>query len=239
MRETKSVPAWAWVGCGCAGAILAIVAGVAGLGFWGASQVRELSEGMADPEKRRENVLEVLGATELPGGYHPVVGLSVPFVFDLAILSSAPVEPEAIESESFQLGNEGFLYVRFPGFTGDDPALRDFLEGTGDDPEVLKDTNVDLELEERVSQGALSREDDEILWACHRGSVAMEQGGSAARGLVTLMLFDCDSDERRRIGIWFGPDPASGMAAEALDLAGSVGEGEAIERFLLPIRPCK
>jgi hypothetical protein len=193
---------------------------------------------MADPEKRRENVLEVLGATELPEGYHPVVGLSVPFVFDLAILSAAPLDPEAMESGSFQLGDEGFLYVRFPGFAGEDPAFRDFLEGQGDDPEVLKDTNVDLELEERVSQGALSRENDEILWACHRGSVAMEEGGRSPRGLVTLLLIDCDSDERRRIGIWFGPDPASETAAEALDLAGTVGEGRSIERFLLPIRPC-
>lgn len=211
---------------------------VLGIGLWGASRVRELSEQMADPEQRRAKVLEVLGASEIPDGYYPLIGVSVPFVFDLAILSGELPAEASVESESLKLGERGFLYVRFPSFAGEDPKFRDFLEGASDDPRVLRDTNVDVDLEERVSQGVLSRDGDEIVWACHRGSVDTDEAGSSPRGLVNLMLIDCDSDTRRRIGIWFGPDPAPETPAEELDVSETVGDGTALDRFLRPIRPC-
>ncbi|MGH9319288.1 MAG: hypothetical protein ACRD21_18235 [Vicinamibacteria bacterium] len=81
MPESKGIPAWAWVGCGCVGALGAVPLLVVAVGVWGVQKASQLAEDMADPDERAENALEVLGANEIPQGYYPLVAFSVPFLF--------------------------------------------------------------------------------------------------------------------------------------------------------------
>ena len=60
---------------------------------------------------------------------------------------------------------------------------------------------------------------------------------NAHDGLVTMMLLECD-DDRRRVGIWFGPDPSPESPADFIDLTSTVGDDSEIESFMRPLEPC-
>lgn len=226
---SKTVPPWAWVGCGCVGAVGAFFIVVGGLGFWGFQRVRDMSETMSDPVARNEQALEVLGAESLPDGYDSVAVFSVPFAFDYVVLSSQPSEDEGLVLDS---DTNGFLFMSFPAVGDGDKELYDFFEGRSDDVASLRREQFNLDLRERVAAGRLARENDEILWVSHLGSVSTDTIDAAGDGLVTMMLFECN-DSRRRLGVWSGP-----AAADSTELAGSVADEVAIESFTLPFNPC-
>jgi len=234
VSERKAFPGWAWVGCGCLGAIGAIAIFVVAVGFWAVQRARRFGEEIADPGARAKNVLAVLGASEMPEGYHPVVALSVPFLLDMAVLSDVPPDESGSPPE---LGDRGFIYVSYPAFGQDQRAIRDFFEGRRDDFDELGRHQIDLELEERVANGRISRKEDDVLWVSHRGTIDTDDAGSSRQGLLTLLLLDC-GDSRNRFGIWLGPDPDPEAAPADLDVSGTVSDPEAIERFLSPIHPC-
>jgi hypothetical protein len=208
---------------------------VIAVGFWGAQKARQFGEEIADPRARAKNALAVLGASELPEGYHPVVAFSVPFLLDIAVLSDIPPDERGRPPE---LGDRGFVYVSYPVFGQDRRAIRDFFEGRRDDFDELGRHRIDLDLDERISNGKISREDDDILWVSHRGTIDTDDAGRSKEGLLTLLLVDC-GDSRNRFGIWLGPDPDPEAAPTDLDLSGTVSDPEAIERFLSPIHPCR
>jgi len=227
MAEKKGIPPWMWVGCGCVGAIAALVMVIVGLGFLGAQKVREISETMNDPEARAEKALEILGAEALPEGYSTVAAVSVPFVFDFAVLSDQVGEPS----------KNGFIFMSFPAFGDGDEELYDFFEGRTDNVDSLKREQFNVDLRERVAIGQLDRAEDQILWVSHRGVVESDDIDKGHDGLVTMLLLECD-DDRRRVGIWFGPDPSPSSPADSIDLAGTVGDRSEIERFVKPLAPC-
>lgn len=233
MSQDKGLSPWVWVGCGCIGAIVALVAVAVGLGFWGVNKARELGESMTDPDQRTERALTALGASELPDGYYAVVAFSVPFVFDFAMLSDEPPKEDGEPT----MGRHGFLFVSFPSIGEGDEELYDFFEGRSEDIESLRRENLDLDLDERLDRGLLERDTDDILWVTHRGRVTTEHAEDSHDGLVTLTLFECD-DARRRLGVWFGPDDAPETPAEDVDLAGTVGDPAEIEAFMAAMEPC-
>ena len=206
-----------------------------GIAFWGVQKARRFGEEMADPAERARKVLSVLGTTELPEGYHAVIGFSVPMLFELAILSDRPPD-ESGRPQDF--GDHGFVYVSYPGIGQDRRAIRDFFEGRSDEFDELGRHRIDLDLRERVSNGKIAREEDDVLWVSHRGMLESDEGARSKEGLVALMLIDC-GDSRNRFGIWLGPDPDPRAPVAELELEGTVSDPDEIERFLSPIHPCR
>ena len=235
MSEGKAFPAWAWVGCGCLGAMGALAILAVGIGFWGAQKARQFGEEIADPGEREKKALVVLGANEMPEGYHPVVAFSVPLLLDLAVLSDLPPDETGRPPE---FGDHGFIYVSYPALGRNRPEIRDFFEGKRDDLDELGRHRLDLDLDERIANGKISREDDDILWVSYRGTIETDDAGRSKEGLMALLLIDCD-DSRNRFGVWLGPDPEPKAAAADLDVTGTVADPEVIERFLSPIHPCR
>jgi hypothetical protein len=234
VSEGKAFPAWAWVGCGCLGAIGAIAVLAVTIGFWGVQKARQFEEKLADPAERAKSALAVLGASELPEGYHPVVAFSVPLLLDVAVLSDLPPDETGRPAE---FGERGFIYVSYPAFGQDQREIRDFFEGTRDDLDELGRHRIDLDLDERISNGKISREADDVLWVSYRGTIDTDDAGRSKEGLMALLLIDCGGS-RQRFGVWLGPDPDPEAAAADLDVSGTVSDPEAIERFLSPIHPC-
>lgn len=235
MSDGKAFPVWAWVGCGCLGALGAMAILAVAIGFWGVQKVRQFEEEIADPAERAKSVLAVLGANELPEGYHPVVAFSVPLLLDVAVLSDLPPDETGRPAE---FGERGFIYVSYPAFGRDQREFRDFFEGKRDDLDELGRHRIDLDLDERISNGKISREADDVLWVSYRGTIDTDDAGRSKEGLMALLLIDC-GDSRQRFGVWLGPDPDPEAAAADLDVSGTVSDPEAIERFLSPIHPCR
>ena len=236
MSESKAFPAWAWVGCGCLGALGAIAVLAVAIGVWGVQKARQFGEEIADPGERAKRVLTVLRASEMPEGYHPVVALSVPLLLDVAVLSDLPPDETGRPPE---FGEHGFIYVSYPAFGRNQREIRDFFEGKRDDLDELGRHRIDLDLDERISNGKISREADDVLWVSYRGTIDTDDAGRSKEGLMALLLIDCGGDSRHRFGVWLGPDPDPEADAADLDLSGSVSDPEAIEHFLSPIHPCR
>ena len=231
MSETKATSPWVWIGCGCGIVMLLAVAAVVGLGVFGARKARELQEEMLDPEAREEKALDILGAEAIPDGYHAMLGLKIPFLMEMAMLSDRPA---AAGEEPQGFDERGFIYLKMITFGRQQEELRDFFEGKTDNADVLRRQNINLRVGERLSNGEVEREDTELLWVAHRGNIDMM--GSRSEGITSLMLFDCPQDHRMRLGIWFGP--YSGESDSEANLAGTPADGAAVEAFVQGMRPC-
>jgi hypothetical protein len=205
------------------------------LGFWGVRKAQQFGEEIRDPATREQKALSALGANEIPAGYHAVVAFSIPFLLEVAVLSDVAPNDSGRPPE---IGEHGFIYVSHPVLRKDQRKIRDFFEGKSVDLEDLGGRRIDMDLDQRIANGRFSRQGDEVLWVCHRGTVDTDDTGSANQGLISLLLIDC-GDSRNRLGIWLGPDPDPAAEPAELDLAGTVADPAAIESFLGPIQPCR
>jgi hypothetical protein len=245
--QPKKTSPWVWVGVGCLGAVALAVAFFAALGYFGYRKVKQLETELKDPQARAAKVQKILGTTHLPEGYYAVVGMSVPFVMDMAMLSD--VEPDFNNPQQRQrsgLGQRGFIYIRTLSAGNDKQQLRDYFEGRSDDADVLRRNNIHIDRRgEVLKRGVIDMPEDlKLMYVSQRGE--MEMAAAHTRGITTMMLLDCPRDTRQRFGIWFGPDPGaaagkSGAAeneAARVDLTGTPADETAIREFMDHFRVC-
>jgi len=219
-----------YIGLGCGVLILLglIILGI--VGYWGYQKAEEIK----DPAKRQEKVNTLLGTDSLPSGYHPVIGMSIPWVMDFAMITDRAPDPDG---EFEDTGEHLFIYLKFlikPGKDGQE--LRDFFEGRSDDPQVLEDANINIDVEEIVGRGSIPMEDMDVLYVSTRGEVQAQQESS--EGLSTLMLLECNSDEKMRFAIWIGPDIPNPEGATEADFTGTPADEAEVARFMRQFSVC-
>jgi len=242
--QPKRTSPWVWVGAGCLGAVVLAVGALAAVGFFGYRKVKQMETELKDPQARTAKVQKILGTQHLPEGYHAVVGMSVPFVMDMAMLSD--VEPDFRDGRQHgALGERGFIYVRTLSAGNDREQLRDYFEGRTDDADVLRRNNIRLDRTgEVLRRGVIDMTDGaKLMYMAQRGQLDM--AASRAQGITTVMLLDCKGDTRQRFGIWFGPEPkaagkpgAGKTAAAKPDLTGTPADEGAIREFMDHFRLC-
>lgn len=244
MADGRKIGLGIAAGCAVIVGLLAVSAGACGVWLWREGQ--RIQAEMSDPEVRQDKVLEVLRTDAIPEGYYPMAAMSVPFVMEMAVLSDR--EPDA-EGEAEGFDERGFIYVQMLGVGQDEQQLRDFFEGRTDDEGVLADNGINIDIDEILDRGVFDLEDARVMYVAQRGSVAVR--GNRGRGLTGLALIDCPDDERRRVALWFGPDPDAagseagedGQSAEAgapaqASLVGTPADPEALRAFLANFRYC-
>jgi len=227
LNNQKKTSPWVWVGIGCLLMVVVGMAGLATLGYVGYRKAKQFGEDMKDPRAREAKVKAVLGAEAIPEGYHAVVGFSIPFVMDMAILSD---EEPGKDGQTHDLGERSFIYMNLLSQGKDQQELREFFEGKRDDAEALRRANIHVRSREILKRGVIDQGGHKILYLSQRGDVSMH--GRRREGLTTTMLVQCPRDSRMRMGIWLGPDPGG------TDLANTPADEAAIKTFMGHFKPC-
>ena len=245
-HQQRGTSPWVYVGIGCLAAVLLIVAVIVGIGYVGYRSVRGTLESMEDPVARADAAMQILGVDELPDGYYPMVGMSIPFLLETAVLSDQPPD-ETGGAPGFS--ERGFIYVKTLRIGEQEQELRDFFDGKIDSPEALSQFSIDLDVDEMLGRGTFEEEDRTLRWAAYRGEIAADnpgggpgESGSGGRqhqqGLNAMVLIECPEDERLRFGIWFGPDPDPEAAAGSPALLGTPADSAAIQSFMRYFNVC-
>jgi hypothetical protein len=226
MAEKGRISPWLWIGCGCALAILAIVAVIAGVVFFGIRSVKGLAESVKNPTARAERVTDILGTEQLPEGYHPVIGFGIPLVGDVVVLAGN--EPDA-NGRLEQFGDHGFAYVKLTGFLGraKREELRKWVTGRGREPDIRIQNQFHINADAVLKRGEMEIEGGTLLYTVYRGT--LEE--SSAAGLANAMVLDCP-DGSGGFGVWFARDPSEGQDRGDDALAGTPGDESEVREFL-------
>mgnify|MGYP001824584320 CR=1 FL=1 len=222
------------VGCLIAGVVIVLVGAVLGVSCY--QWVQGVKDTMENPASRHDKVLDVLGAEELPDGYYPMLGISVPFLMDMAMLTDRPADEDG---EVPDLGAKGLIFMSIRDIGGDREELDDFFNGRTDDAEALSKNNINIDLEERLAAGRIERSTGPILWVSHRGEMRSDDAHGRHDGLVTLLQITCPvEDKRNRLGIWFGPEPEIPEGEDEPMLAGTIADPTEVAAFVGHFRFC-
>lgn len=216
---------WFYVllGCGGLAAFMCILGSI--FVFVLGKQVKDMSSGMSDPDERRKNAIEQLGA--MPEGYHVVASLSVFGVMKTTVLT----DQAPLADGGFLEGGRTFNYFRA---IANEQAERTkaFFDGRDPSGEGLREGGVGFDPQTIIKRGELKVEGRKVLYVVMRGRV---QGREA--GLTNAVMFICP-DTALRFGLWNQDDPSPEVEAEKLGLEGTVADEAEVARFLKPINPC-
>jgi hypothetical protein len=225
--------------CTCIGVGCLVVAAVAaacavGAGFWVYRGAKRIEAELKDPRLRDEQARSILGVARMPDGYYPRAAFTAPFgVMRLAVLLDRPGGPEAAGDD---FGERGFVFVEMMRLGQNEQELRDYFEGRGTEPAVLRQSSIRLEGGEVLRRGSLSLDPAQVLYVAQRGGVQMQ--AHHGKGITTLILVECPQDDKLRLGVWLGPDPDPKRPAAELDLSGTAADEAEISGFLRQFRLC-
>jgi hypothetical protein len=227
LNQQKKTSPWVYVAVGCVGIVVLGLAGMGTLAYLGYRKAKQFGEEMKDPRARETKVKAVLGAERLPEGYYPVIGMSIPFFMDMAMLSD---EPPGSDGQLREMGERSFIYMNMLGQAKDQQELREYFEGKRKDAEALRRINVNVNGRDVLKRGVIDQGGHQVLYMAQRGDVSMQ--GKRRTGITTTLLVQCPKDSRMRMGIWLGPDPGGD------ELAGTPADEEAIKTFMGHFKPC-
>ena len=178
MTDQVKTPTWVYIAVGCGGAILLALVALGVVGYLGYRWVEDVKETHEDPASREAKVLEILGADSIPEGYYGAAGVSIPFVMQLAVLSDR--EPRE-NGRTGGFDERGFIYIEMIRLGGQQDELEAFFRGEVDDPEILRENNIRIDVEEIVGRGSIEGETFDLDYFAHRGG--LEAAGGHGRGL--------------------------------------------------------
>jgi hypothetical protein len=209
-----------------------VLATIMALAWFGYRQGDRFRDALADPESRAAASLEVLGYRELPAGYHPMGGFSIPFVMEMGMLSDLDPGPgETVAGPEEAFGRRGFVFMATRGSGGRARELREYFRGERDRASFFEEIDRRFAGEEALGRGSVRAGGAEVLYVAERGR--MELGGGTEPTVLARLLVECGGDSRLRAAMWFEPVPEAGAG-----YGGTPADPEALERFLDHFRLC-
>lgn len=216
-QEKRGTSPWVWVAGGCGGCLVLSVIVVVGLSWWGYSSVKGFVEGMENPETRDAKVREILGAESLPEGYHAAMGLTIPWMAEVAILSDREVHWHRKDKDSLDIdlddedfGDRVFLYFNARTFGDADEDAEDFFHGKGSGSVRINNQSLRVRSDELLREGRIEIRGTPVRYRIDRGRV--EDAGGGER-IVTRIQFLCSDKGRLHLALWYGPAARSSTEA--------------------------
>jgi hypothetical protein len=231
-QEQNRTSPWVWIAAGCGGCLVLTVAAMVAIGVFGYRFTRQMVEDLENPESREAKVLEILGAEELPEGYYPAMGISIPWLTDVAILSGKPVEYHRpsedsldIDLEEGDFGDRVFIYVSKRSFGDPQHDVERFFSGRATRAMNMNIQGIRLGARELLREGEIEVRGTPVRYRIDHGDLETEfdegsgrTGGREVGGLLIRLHFQCPNDGRIHLGIWSGP-AAEGAVAGASEQA--------------------
>ncbi len=225
-------------GCGCGIAIAVVLGVLIGVSWYAYIKGKHFEESLRDPAARDARSREILGYETLPAGYHPMGGMEIPFVMEMAMLSDRdPAPGESVEGAADAFRRHGFVFMRTRARDKESRELDEYFSGARETTDFFSQTDLHFEVEERLGRGELSLDPATVDYVTER--VRMDLEGERRDEILAQLRFRCPDDKHLRVALWFEPDPgpASGSAADAL--AGTPADPKAIEAFLGHFKLCR
>lgn len=231
----KGTSPWLYIGCGCCVLAGLVVAALIAAGIFGASVAKDYFDDLKDPESRNRRAREILGGEQLPAGYHALLFLRVPWIFEAVILTDGPpqqlgeAELEGFSPlESRHLGEHLFLYL---AVRGDDEDLEGAFQGRRDSGNVHFDFGSSFASREVLTEGGFDVTGGRLTYTAHRGELTTEDG-ERWNGLYSEMRIACDHDGKARLALWFARDPEGAGPDAVPDLPGTPADESALRELL-------
>ncbi len=226
---------WGCVLGGCATFVVLTIVVVGGLSYFGVKKAKQFAEDIKDPAARAGKVQEILGADEFPDGYYPVIGISVPFIADFALLGD---QPSHDDGEPDGPREKGFLFVSLISSEEQRREVEDFMEGRRSDTSFLKQQNIHFDVSDELGRGSFEQETQSISWIAYRGEI--EISDSKSDGVTSVMVIGCGGESKRiRMGVLFGPDPHPESEVSEFDPTGTPADEVALDAFMSHLRLCE
>ena len=192
--------------------------------FFVGKQVKNIAEGVTDPQERQKNAVEQLGA--LPDGYSVVRSMSVFGALKTTVLTDQPL----LGDGGFPSGGRVFNYLRIMA-NEQNAQTRAFFDGSDPDGAAIQQ-GIKFDPKAVIKRGQLNVEGRKLFYVVTRGRMEGQD-----LGLTNAVMFACP-DDALRIGLWTQADPSPDVAPEKLELSGTVADEAQLARFLKPINPC-
>lgn len=196
---------------------------------FGVRTARNVKIGINDPAERAAQAEAILGYRELPEGYQPAVGISVPFVLRLAVL--ADTAPGA-DGKFHEAPERAFFYVRPARWMAHKGDLREVFEGAGNPSRAFErwqNTNIRIRGNEQISEGSVTVNGREIPYAARRGE--LEVDNDEVEGILAVFVVQCGEGREPGLGGWLVPDTD--------DLTGTSADPAALADFLSAFELCR
>lgn len=235
----KPTSPWVWIGCGCGALVVLAMAGMAGLTWFGYREAKQFEKNMTDPAAREAKVKSVIHYDELPPGYYPLMGFSIPFIMDMAIFTDKELPAGQVPSDAEGFEDHGFFYMRMLQSRGNKEEMQRMLRGEktqGESP--WSQSSVNFDEREVIRRGTVEVDGTEVLYSAARGELK-QQNDANREGVVAMVLPDCPADNRLGFGLWFGRDPDPTKPAAEIDWTGTPADPEALKEFLGHFRLCR
>jgi hypothetical protein len=186
-----------FLGCGCAGVVALILAGLAAIALMGYGLAKDMARGMEDPGFAESKTLEMYQLSQLPEDLQANFFLSIPFLFDVSMISNADMSGGEIDLD---LADFGILYVKIKVNNQDLDALHAFARNPDQGMPQMEFIHIGLENQTLVNHGTLTcagqrffyvRQHGPFVWDNHRslGETILITSEAPSRYNEIILLF--------------------------------------------------
>lgn len=201
------------VGCGCGSVLALVLLLVMGLAWFGYSRGQRFQAELRDPEARDARSRQILGYRELPEGYHPMGGFSLPWVQEMAMLSDREPGPdEEVTGPADAFGRRGFVYLEARSSDERAREVEGYFEGESERTEFFEDVDARFTAERELGRGHLRAGGADVRYVAELGRMTLRD--EELPTVLARILMVCPEKSRLRVATWFEPAPEEGVGVQ-------------------------